>query len=70
MTWIANDILLKSSEERGKCAILARTNKVLDLVGTRPDESAFNEFEEERSVWRLLLSDITKKFEGDDVGLH
>jgi DNA helicase-2/ATP-dependent DNA helicase PcrA len=34
------------------------------------DESVFNEFEEEREVWRLLLSEISKKFEGEDVGLH
>ena len=36
----------------------------------RPDESAFNEFEEERIVWKILLADITKKFEGEDVSLH
>lgn len=37
---------------------------------SRPDENAFNEFEEEREVWKLLLAEITKKFEGDDVSLH
>jgi DNA helicase-2/ATP-dependent DNA helicase PcrA len=31
---------------------------------SRPDEHAFNEFEEEREVWKLLLAEITKKFEG------
>jgi len=36
----------------------------------RPDESAFNEFDEERNVWKILLADITKKFEGEDVSLH
>jgi Superfamily I DNA and RNA helicases len=194
--WIANDILQKSSEERGKSAILARTNKVLDLVGkeleakgipvyfaarkdefksaplrmlhailrlvnskedkqslsrlskafyeiegfsidsatvisnasaddkdllrswidevncreplgprtqrllnveitpllnslnyrdfvknlfawadvfqasSQPDESTFSEFEEEREVWKILMSDIIKKFDGEEVGLH
>jgi hypothetical protein len=37
---------------------------------SRPDEDAFNEFEEEREVWKLLLTEITKKFEGEDVSLH
>lgn len=37
---------------------------------SRPDENAFNEFEEEREVWKILLTEITKKFEGDDVSLH
>lgn len=36
----------------------------------QPDENAFNEFEEERQVWKLLLAEITKKFEGEDVSLH
>lgn len=36
----------------------------------RPDESAFNEFEEERAVWGYLLSEITEKFEGEDVSLY
>lgn len=36
----------------------------------RPDENAFNEFEEEREVWELLLAEISKKFEGEDVSLH
>ena len=35
-----------------------------------PDENAFNEFEEEREVWNILLAEITKKFEGEDVSLH
>ncbi len=34
------------------------------------DENAFNEFEEEREVWKILLAEITKKFEGEDVSLH
>ncbi|MBW2000443.1 MAG: ATP-dependent helicase [Deltaproteobacteria bacterium] len=34
------------------------------------DESTFNEFEEEREVWSQLLSEIAKKFEGEEVGLH
>ncbi len=34
------------------------------------DENAFNEFEEEREVWELLLAEISKKFEGEDVSLH
>ncbi len=38
---------------------------------SRTDETAFNEeFEEEREVWKLLLDEITKKFEGEDVSLH
>lgn len=37
---------------------------------SQPDENAFNEFEEEREVWKILLTDITKKFEGEDVSLH
>lgn len=36
----------------------------------QPDENAFNEFEEERQVWKLLLAEITKKFESEDVSLH
>lgn len=36
----------------------------------QPDENAFNEFEEEREVWKILLTEITKKFEGEDVSLH
>jgi DNA helicase II / ATP-dependent DNA helicase PcrA len=37
---------------------------------SRPDENGFNEFDEERKVWRLLLAEIIKKFEGEDVSLH
>ena len=37
---------------------------------SRPDENAFNEFEEEREVWNILLTEVTKKFEGEDVSLH
>lgn len=37
---------------------------------SEPDENAFNEFEEEQEVWNILLAEITKKFEGEDVGLH
>ena len=35
-----------------------------------PGETAFNEFEEEREVWEMLLAEITRKFEGEDVSLH
>lgn len=35
-----------------------------------PDETAFNEFEEEREVWDILLAEITKKFEDEEVSLH
>jgi len=35
-----------------------------------PDEKAFSEFKEEREVWKILLTEITKKFEGEDVSLH
>lgn len=38
--------------------------------GLPQEENAFNEFEEERSVWKQLLSDIKKKFEGEEVSLH
>ena len=37
---------------------------------SQPDENAFNEFEEERKVWKLLLVEITRKFEGEEVSLH
>lgn len=33
--WIAHDILKRSMEERANCAILARTKKLLDLVGRK-----------------------------------
>ncbi len=39
-------------------------------ASTQPDENSFNEFEEEREVWKMLLAEITKKFEGEDVSLH
>lgn len=39
-------------------------------TNSQPDENAFNEFEEEREVWKILLAEITKKFEGEDVSLH
>jgi DNA helicase-2/ATP-dependent DNA helicase PcrA len=39
-------------------------------VESRPDEDAFNEFEEEREVWKMLLAEIAKKFEGEEVSLH
>lgn len=29
-----------------------------------------SDFEEEREVWRLLTAEISKKFEGEEVGLH
>jgi DNA helicase-2/ATP-dependent DNA helicase PcrA len=38
--------------------------------GSQQDENAFNEFEEERDVWKQILAEITKKFEGEDVSLH
>jgi len=34
------------------------------------DETAFNEYEEEKKVWGQLVSDIIKKFEGEEVGLY
>ncbi len=34
------------------------------------DENTFNEFEQEREVWKMLLGEITKKFEGENVSLH
>jgi DNA helicase-2/ATP-dependent DNA helicase PcrA len=37
---------------------------------SKPDENAFNEFEEECEVWKFLLAEITKKFEGEDISLH
>ena len=37
---------------------------------SQADESTFNEFEEECEVWTQILSEITKKFEGEDVSLH
>lgn len=37
---------------------------------SRQDENAFNEFEEEREVWKQLLAEISKKFEGEIVSLH
>ncbi|MGE0680143.1 MAG: ATP-dependent helicase, partial [Candidatus Binatia bacterium] len=37
---------------------------------SQQDENAFNEFDEEREVWKQLLTEITKKFEGEDVSLH
>ncbi|MDU9050380.1 MAG: ATP-dependent helicase [Candidatus Electrothrix sp. Rat3] len=33
-------------------------------------ENAFSEFKEEREVWKQLLTEIIKKFEGEDVSLH
>lgn len=36
----------------------------------RPEDSAFDEFEEEQEVWKLLMAEITRKFEGEDVSLH
>lgn len=37
---------------------------------SEPDENAFNEFEEEREAWNQILSEITKKFEGEEVSLY
>lgn len=36
----------------------------------RPEEHAFNEFEEEQGVWKMLLADIVAKFGGEDVSLY
>lgn len=33
-------------------------------------DNAFDEYEDEKKVWNLLISDIVKKFEGEDLGLH
>jgi len=43
-----------------------------DLCQTdsQQEETAFNEFDEEREVWKQLLAEIVKKFEGEDVSLH
>lgn len=38
--------------------------------GSQQDEHAFNEFEEEREVWKQILVEITKKFEGEDISLN
>ena len=38
--------------------------------GGQQDENAFNEFEEEREVWKQILSEINKKFEGEDISLY
>ena len=35
-----------------------------------PSESTFDEFDEERAVWTILLTDIIKKYQGEEVGLH
>lgn len=35
-----------------------------------PGENAFSEFDEERDVWKMLLAEITRKFEGEDISLH
>nr|VFK11056.1 MAG: DNA helicase-2 / ATP-dependent DNA helicase PcrA [Candidatus Kentron sp. LPFa]VFK27399.1 MAG: DNA helicase-2 / ATP-dependent DNA helicase PcrA [Candidatus Kentron sp. LPFa] len=39
-------------------------------VTPEQNENAFNEFEEERKVWKQLLNEITKKFEGEEISLH
>lgn len=36
--WIANDIAQKNLQDRIKCAVLARTKKLLDVVGSKIDE--------------------------------
>lgn len=38
--------------------------------GAQQDEIAFNEFEEEREFWKQILSEITKKFEGEEISLY
>ena len=37
---------------------------------SQQDENVFNEFEEEKEVWKQILSEITKKFEGEDISLY
>ncbi len=61
--------LLNSLNYRGFADKLFDWSEVCQ-ADSRPDENAFNEFEEEREVWKMLLADITKKFEGEDVSLH
>lgn len=39
-------------------------------LGSQQDEITFNEFEEERVVWKQILHEITKKFEGEEISLH
>ena len=38
--------------------------------GAQQDEKAFDEFDEEREVWKQILDEITKKFEGEEVSLY
>lgn len=37
--WIANDISQRNTQERSKCAVLARTNKLIEYVGKKLQES-------------------------------
>jgi len=37
---------------------------------SQPDNNAFSEFAEECEVWHQILSDISKKFAGEDLTLH
>jgi DNA helicase-2/ATP-dependent DNA helicase PcrA len=39
-------------------------------IESPPNESTFNEFEEEKEVWQQLLNEITKKFEGEEISLY
>jgi DNA helicase-2/ATP-dependent DNA helicase PcrA len=34
------------------------------------DNNTYNEFIEDSNVWNMLISQISRKFEGEDVGLH
>ncbi len=38
--------------------------------GTQQIDNIFNEFQEECEVWQQILSEITKKFEGEEVSLY
>lgn len=37
---------------------------------SQQDESTFDEFEEERNVWQSVLTEVMKKFKGEEVSLH
>jgi DNA helicase-2/ATP-dependent DNA helicase PcrA len=70
-TLLATDIkpLLNSLNYRGFADRLLTWAETCQ-GGSQPDDGAFSEFEEERAVWSLLVSEIAKKFEGEEVGLH
>lgn len=63
--WVANDILMKSDEERHKCAVLARTKKILDEVYNRLTSKGLSVYmgvrkDEFQSPPLLLLHSILK----------